>query len=293
MRALARQTMATSAATRPTRHRGRNTNTVGVVPTDAGRPAAENHFTLAGWRHERARSEQQISSAASAVAGAGSSSSSHTSKRPRRGHGDDRESNRNNNQKDGRQAEGRARRQTPLMATSGSCSAAPSAGHPPICPAGAAGMVRPRLVLFGDSITEQSFRPGGWGAALADTYSRKRLQRLQHTRGSLLDPSHFSPGCLAPPLAKTIFFGANDAALLGRTSERQHVPISRLFEVHVNLLITPPPVDEEGRERFARTNEMAGVYAGQCIEPPGNAYTLHYIWSKMQETDGWQETLPK
>jgi isoamyl acetate esterase len=34
-------------------------------------------------------------------------------------------------------------------------------------------MVRPRLVLFGDSITEQSFRPGGWGAALADTYSRK------------------------------------------------------------------------------------------------------------------------
>jgi hypothetical protein len=29
------------------------------------------------------------------------------------------------------------------------------------------------MVLFGDSITEQSFRPGGWGAALADTYSRK------------------------------------------------------------------------------------------------------------------------
>jgi hypothetical protein len=28
-----------------------------------------------------------------------------------------------------------------------------------------------------------------------------------------------------PPLATTIFFGANDAALSGRTSERQHVPI--------------------------------------------------------------------
>lgn len=26
------------------------------------------------------------------------------------------------------------------------------------------------------------------------------------------------------PVAATIFFGANDAALLGRTSERQHVP---------------------------------------------------------------------
>ena len=32
---------------------------------------------------------------------------------------------------------------------------------------------RPRIVLFGDSITEQSFRSGGWGASLADTYSRK------------------------------------------------------------------------------------------------------------------------
>lgn len=33
--------------------------------------------------------------------------------------------------------------------------------------------MRPHFVLFGDSITEQSFRPGGWGAALADAYSRK------------------------------------------------------------------------------------------------------------------------
>jgi hypothetical protein len=33
--------------------------------------------------------------------------------------------------------------------------------------------MRPQIVLFGDSITEQSFRAGGWGAALADTYSRK------------------------------------------------------------------------------------------------------------------------
>ncbi|CAI9778075.1 unnamed protein product [Fraxinus pennsylvanica] len=32
---------------------------------------------------------------------------------------------------------------------------------------------RPQIVLFEDSITEQSFRLGGWGAALADTYSRK------------------------------------------------------------------------------------------------------------------------
>jgi hypothetical protein len=34
-------------------------------------------------------------------------------------------------------------------------------------------MMRPQFVLFGDSITEQSFRPGGWGSALADCYSRQ------------------------------------------------------------------------------------------------------------------------
>lgn len=39
--------------------------------------------------------------------------------------------------------------------------------------------------------------------------------------------------CLTPPAAATIFFGANDAAILGRTSERQHVPIN---EYKVNLL---------------------------------------------------------
>ena len=33
--------------------------------------------------------------------------------------------------------------------------------------------MRPQIVLFGDSITQQSFSSGGWGAALADTFSRK------------------------------------------------------------------------------------------------------------------------
>lgn len=35
--------------------------------------------------------------------------------------------------------------------------------------------MRPNIVLFGDSITQESFRSGGWGASLADAYSRKVL----------------------------------------------------------------------------------------------------------------------
>ncbi|XP_072960997.1 GDSL esterase/lipase At5g62930 isoform X1 [Typha angustifolia] len=185
--------------------------------------------------------------------------------------------------------------------------------------------VRPQFVLFGDSITEQSFRPGGWGAALADTYSRKadivvRGYGGYNTRWALFLLNHIFPltcSSSPPPTATTIFFGANDAALLGRTSERQHVPVEEYKEnlrkiVHhlkelsqsmLVVLITPPPVDEDGREEYARslygdnarklserTNEITGVYAKKCLEL---AKEMHLpcidIWSKMQETKGWQK----
>uniref|UniRef100_A0ACD6ACW2 Uncharacterized protein n=1 Tax=Avena sativa TaxID=4498 RepID=A0ACD6ACW2_AVESA len=212
------------------------------------------------------------------------------------------------------------------MASPGSCPS--TAGHPPICLAADASagsqepLLRPRLVLFGDSITEQSFRPGGWGAALADTYSRKadvvvRGYGGYNTRWALFLIHRIFPLVGAPPVATTIFFGANDAALPGRTCERQHVPVEeykqnvRTIVDHLKdcsksmviLLITPPPIDEDGRERFARslygnnarrlperTNEMAGVYAGQCIEL-AKEMGVHCvdIWSKMQTAKGWQK----
>ncbi|XP_027168263.1 GDSL esterase/lipase At5g62930 [Coffea eugenioides] len=183
--------------------------------------------------------------------------------------------------------------------------------------------MRPQIVLFGDSITEQSFRSGGWGAALADTYSRKadivnRGFGGYNTRWALFLLHHLFPlGSATPPVAATILFGANDAALLGRTSARQHVPVDEYKEnlrrmvQHLKeccstmliVLITPPPVDEEGRKEYARalygekamklperTNETAGLYAEKCVElareldlPSIN------LWSKMQEMDGWQK----
>ncbi|XVF12075.1 hypothetical protein REPUB_Repub08aG0083300 [Reevesia pubescens] len=183
--------------------------------------------------------------------------------------------------------------------------------------------MRPNIVLFGDSITEQSFRSGGWGASLADTYSRKADVLIRgyggyNTRWALFLLHHLFPlDSKKPPIATTIFFGANDAALLGRNSERQHVPIEEykqnLREIVNHLkkcsptmlmvLITPPPIDEEGRMDYARatygekamtlperTNEMAGVYARGCVELAGELGLRSInIWSKMQETDGWQK----
>uniref|UniRef100_A0A2N9HX25 SGNH hydrolase-type esterase domain-containing protein n=1 Tax=Fagus sylvatica TaxID=28930 RepID=A0A2N9HX25_FAGSY len=208
--------------------------------------------------------------------------------------------------------------------------------------------MRPQIVLFGDSITEQSFRAGGWGAALAETYSRKadivnRGYGGYNTRWALFLLHHLFPLCVLagdwsgrfannssdmawtvaplcdstkPPAAATIFFGANDAALLGRTSERQHVPVEEYKEnlsktVHhlkecsptmLVVLITPPPVDEAGRKEYAqsvygekamelpeRTNEVTGLYAKQCLELAKEIGVLSVdLWSKMQETEGWQ-----
>lgn len=182
--------------------------------------------------------------------------------------------------------------------------------------------MRPQIVLFGDSITEQSFRPGGWGAALAYNYSRKADVVLRgyggyNTRLALFLLHHIFPlGSTNPPLVGTVFFGANDAALLGRTSEKQHVPVEEYKEnlrriVHhlkscspsmLVVLITPPPIDENGRREYARsiygektmklperTNEMTGIYAKQCLELAAElSLPSINLWSKMQGTDGWQ-----
>ncbi|XP_020580056.1 GDSL esterase/lipase At5g62930 [Phalaenopsis equestris] len=184
-------------------------------------------------------------------------------------------------------------------------------------------LIRPRFVLFGDSITEQSFRPGGWGAALADTYARKadiivRGYGGYNTRWALFLLHRIFPlNCTGAPAVTTVFFGANDAVILGRTSEKQHVPIEEYKQnlrkiVHhlkdcsstmLIILITPPPVDENGRDEYARflygdkarvlperTNEMTGVYANNCIEL---AQELNLpcvdLWSLMQKTVGWQK----
>ncbi|CAN1347741.1 GDSL esterase/lipase At5g62930 [Linum perenne] len=114
--------------------------------------------------------------------------------------------------------------------------------------------MRPQIVLFGDSITEQSFRSGGWGASLTDSYSRKadvfnRGYGGYNTRWALFLLHQLFPlDGRKPPIAATVFFGANDAALLGRTSERHCVELAKeLGVLSVNL------------------------------------------WSKMQETEGWQK----
>ncbi|XP_071902175.1 GDSL esterase/lipase At5g62930-like isoform X2 [Coffea arabica] len=183
--------------------------------------------------------------------------------------------------------------------------------------------MRPQIVLFGDSITEQSFRSGGWGAALADTYSRKadivnRGFGGYNTRWALFLLHHLFPLrllLLQPYFLEQMMQRFWEELVQG--SMCQLMNTRRIFGEWFNILrllqeccstmlivlITPPPVDEEGRKEYARalygekamklperTNETAGLYAEKCVElareldlPSIN------LWSKMQEMDGWQK----
>lgn len=120
-----------------------------------------------------------------------------------------------------------------------------------------------QVFLFGDSLTQISFSPGGWGARVADHFQR-RADVLN--RGF----SGYNTACAKLVLPQllvsrsqadvvTVFFGANDAALPD-VKPSQHVPLpafkSNILEMirHLNsvgiptsslILITPPPLCEQ------------------------------------------------
>ncbi|CAK9152580.1 unnamed protein product [Ilex paraguariensis] len=185
--------------------------------------------------------------------------------------------------------------------------------------------MRPKIYLFGDSITEMSFGDGGWGASLTHHFSRAvdvvlRGYSGYNTRWALrvLDkvfPAEIDVGNAGEPLAVTVFFGANDACLPDRCSAFQHVPLDeyehnlrsivsflkmRWPTTHV-LLITPPPIDEAGRLLYPyfdntsglpeRTNEAAGAYAKACIAVARElGIPVVDLWTKMQRFPDWQKS---
>ena len=74
---------------------------------------------------------------------------------------------------------------------------------------------RPEIMLFGDSITQFSFAPGGWGATIADVYQRTADVRLRGYSGyntrwclPLLHKLFPQKGGISPSLV-TVMLGAN------------------------------------------------------------------------------------
>jgi hypothetical protein len=91
--------------------------------------------------------------------------------------------------------------------------------------------MRPSIVLFGDSITEEAFGEGGWGASLANHYSRSADVVLRgysgyNPRWAAGVATRAVASIAGPVSAVAVFFGANDAALPDRASALQHVPLA-------------------------------------------------------------------
>ncbi|KAG9128658.1 hypothetical protein Leryth_026678 [Lithospermum erythrorhizon] len=182
--------------------------------------------------------------------------------------------------------------------------------------------MRPTIYLFGDSITEQSFLQAAWGASLANLYCRRADVVLRgyggyNTRwalrvlnqGKVFPPPQSSGGA---PLAVTVFFGANDAALPDSFNAGVHVPLEE-YKQNLHsivaifkerwpttsvIFITPPPIDEAARLLdpdnklgvVERTNKVAGKYAKACVAVAADCGIPSIdLWSKMQQSPGWQK----
>mmetsp|Transcript_34149 Transcript_34149/g.72765 ORF Transcript_34149/g.72765 Transcript_34149/m.72765 type:complete len:271 (-) Transcript_34149:73-885(-) len=180
---------------------------------------------------------------------------------------------------------------------------------------------RAKIILFGDSITQESLSESGWGSYISNRYQRRadvlnrgfggyntgwflKFAATDEGRADLFEHEGVR--------LVTIFFGANDASdpVL---NERHHVPLGRYmsnlreiaslarsnFGPSVGIiLISPPPVCHDGRLRYQkerykdsatgeleRTLELSGKYAAGAGEV-AKELGLHFIdlWTTMQFT---------
>ncbi|PRQ42947.1 putative SGNH hydrolase-type esterase domain-containing protein [Rosa chinensis] len=156
------------------------------------------------------------------------------------------------------------------------------------------GPIRPQFVLFGSSIVQFSFSNGGWGAILADIYSRKadilvRGYAGWNSRNGLQALEQVFPkdASIQPSLV-IVYFGGNDSMLPDPLGLSLHVPLPEYVEnmrkiaTHLKSLsqktrlifLTAPPVNEEQmRKAFSgimrensRTNKQLQMYSDACVE---------------------------
>ncbi|KAM9316053.1 isoamyl acetate-hydrolyzing esterase 1 homolog [Gastrophryne carolinensis] len=168
----------------------------------------------------------------------------------------------------------------------------------------------PRVILFGDSITQFAFDANGWGASLADKLVRKcdvlnRGLSGYNTRWAKLILPKLIPKS-EDTAAVTIFFGANDSALK-EENPQQHVPLQEYTENLRNMvhylksvdvspdkivLITPPPLHEPSWEKqchikgykLNRLNTITGDYAKACVQVSQECGTeVLDLWTLMQQ----------
>lgn len=178
------------------------------------------------------------------------------------------------------------------------------------------GPKRPQFVLFGSSIVQLSFSNGGWGAILADIYSRKADIVLRGYFGwnsrralQVLDEV-FPKDAASQPSLVIVYFGGNDSMGPHSSGLGPHVPLPEYTEnmrkiaLHLKSLsdatriifLSCPPVNEakvqENTSKYfselVRTNELCRSYSEACVELCQEmGLKVVDLWTAMQRRDDW------
>ncbi|KAI3836482.1 hypothetical protein MKW98_008243 [Papaver atlanticum] len=177
------------------------------------------------------------------------------------------------------------------------------------------GPERPQFVLFGSSIVQFSYRDGGWGAILADIYSRSADIVLRGYSGwnsrNALEVVHqvFPKDAAVQPSLVIVYFGGNDSVAPHPSGLGPHVPLSEYIEnmrkiaIHLKSLsdktrviyLSPPPMNDdffrEWKIELVRTNENCRIYSEACINLC-KEMGLKFVdlWTAIQKTDNWMNT---
>ncbi|XP_043698508.1 GDSL esterase/lipase CPRD49-like [Telopea speciosissima] len=184
------------------------------------------------------------------------------------------------------------------------------------------GPQRPLFVLFGSSIVQLSYSDDGWGATLADIYSRKADILLRgysgwNSRRALQVVNQVFPkDASVQPSLVIVYFGGNDSVGPHSSGLGPHVPLPEYIEnmrkiaIHLKSLsektriifLSCPPVNEEmiheSNSRYGgifchldRTNEACQRYSEACLELCREIDVKAIdLWSAIQKRDDWMTT---
>ncbi|KAG5404413.1 hypothetical protein IGI04_010532 [Brassica rapa subsp. trilocularis] len=176
---------------------------------------------------------------------------------------------------------------------------------------------RPQIVLFGSSIVQYSFINGGWGASLADVYSRTADIILRGYGGwnsryalKVLDQV-FPKDAVVQPSLVIVYFGGNDSKAPHPSGHGPHVPLSEFIEnmrkIGEHLLslsdktrvifLSPPPMNETqiqlvfGNAIKGRSNEVCRPYAEALLNLCNEINVKSVdLWNAIQQQDDWLNT---
>ncbi|KAL6278133.1 hypothetical protein ACE6H2_021734 [Prunus campanulata] len=178
------------------------------------------------------------------------------------------------------------------------------------------GPLRPQFVLFGSSIVQFSYSNGGWGAILADLYSRKADVLVRGYAGwnsrralQVLEQVFPKDAAIQPSLV-IVYFGGNDSMLPHSSGLGPHVPLPEYVEnmrkigkylkslsekIRIIFLTAPPVNEEQILENLRdiipernRTNESCKIYSDACLEVCRELDVKAVdLWTSIQKRKDW------